>query len=1106
MANNLLQTAKTYFYQNRYAQAIESLKLIEYGSDEYFPSRSLWLRCLCESGKIGQAIDYARHLEIEFGGGLEAFSKNEDLVELHLWINFIKIYSKIEWDGLQTFAGRVLRENSSVKLKALSLDLSIRGGAFAAILLGDVIREQLVETYGEVITAYRKAGLNDEMLHARYRQAFFCFDSKKKLHSTARQLFSTLLSELDPISHPMLRANTSLCLAELDFIGIHEDPESAPDYEKLIKNFQSIVSLFQEAGHPYPEEKVTISAGLLLMEYGIEEGVNFVESSLPEIEKNENYQICQEGWRRLALWHTYHGGLEKLEAAQAHLAELNEKMGFGLSIMVDELGKGDSSFRKGEVTAALEFLKQSDLAANAVLLSASYRIITANVKLSVGLTKESREELEEVIEALEQNNSEQLLSECWTIYASSYINDDLEKAIEFVTKAILAEEKTGNKLSTGQHYAMRGWMKSLHNKRQNMLPIVTEDIERDFDLALGLLQGLRSLEGRNALISMCQQRGQSAFMGNDWDDCGHWLSKAEEYSVALKLHPQTAFSLMYQGLVLIELARTKGPDFYANARDRFQRAGKILIDAGIHGQAWRTLYYEGLCEYEAAERTQIHNPLRNERLENASRLFKQAADEIDNLRNLASSDEVIENHRINLSIGGDKQELYRMGFQLNAWYRQDTPEAFEWLERMKARALLKALTKRLPPTKELFENDLVKEELRLQDMLRYENESAKRAVLKKCLENILKEMQDSPATSAYAALKQGLPITWNRFRSYLIDEQKKAGSRKIVFAEFYFGPKNSSLLIMRADWESPVYQDLAVRYTDIFDFVNKYFYGKSGLRSMLEDIGEEEWQSFSSLVEPLLLHSLPGDIICLIPNGILHNLPLHTLIVDGQRLIERNPVFYSPSASLLNLIAYRTPSNTISDSKAAGISVLGNSTGNLKYAEEESIAIAEMLGTTAKLRDEVSKEVFSRDLSELEMVHFAGHGELAAKDGFESKLYMAGGNYLTAADILNLTLNNELVVLSGCETGLGVYSPGDEMTGLTSSLLSSGARSLVVSQWRVDDESSKVLLMEFYKLWYGNDTRSKAEALQLAALSICKDMRWQNFYYWGGFVLYGNWN
>ncbi len=131
---------------------------------------------------------------------------------------------------------------------------------------------------------------------------------------------------------------------------------------------------------------------------------------------------------------------------------------------------------------------------------------------------------------------------------------------------------------------------------------------------------------------------------------------------------------------------------------------------------------------------------------------------------------------------------------------------------------------------------------------------------------------------------------------------------------------------------------------------------------------------------------------------------------------------------------------------------------------------------------------------------------------FRSGLIMAGGNYtwvngynphddedgiLTAFEIANLDLSGStLVVLSACETGLGDLSRTDGVQGLQRAFKIAGVDQLIISLWKVPDQTSRELMTAFYSNWLsGNTTREAfAEAQREMAQKYPP-------FYWGGFVL-----
>ncbi|TRX01349.1 CHAT domain-containing protein [Flavobacterium gawalongense] len=117
----------------------------------------------------------------------------------------------------------------------------------------------------------------------------------------------------------------------------------------------------------------------------------------------------------------------------------------------------------------------------------------------------------------------------------------------------------------------------------------------------------------------------------------------------------------------------------------------------------------------------------------------------------------------------------------------------------------------------------------------------------------------------------------------------------------------------------------------------------------------------------------------------------------------------------------------------------------------------------------------------------------------EESLDSSNNGILSAEEAKGLDLKKtELVVLSACETGLGDNLVGEGVIGLQRAFMIAGAKSVIMSLWKVDDASAQKLMALFYTNWIKNKM-SKSDAFYAAKLEMKK--MYPQPYYWAGFVL-----
>jgi CHAT domain-containing protein len=126
-----------------------------------------------------------------------------------------------------------------------------------------------------------------------------------------------------------------------------------------------------------------------------------------------------------------------------------------------------------------------------------------------------------------------------------------------------------------------------------------------------------------------------------------------------------------------------------------------------------------------------------------------------------------------------------------------------------------------------------------------------------------------------------------------------------------------------------------------------------------------------------------------------------------------------------------------------------------------------------------------------------GAGDLMEKT--EHNYNMENG-ILTAYEAMNLNLDKtDLVVLSACETGLGDLEAGEGVYGLQRAFLVAGAKVLVMSMFKVDDDATQKLMLIFYQKWLNSAN------MRQSFIDAKKELRIQypDPIYWGAFIMIG---
>jgi CHAT domain-containing protein len=299
--------------------------------------------------------------------------------------------------------------------------------------------------------------------------------------------------------------------------------------------------------------------------------------------------------------------------------------------------------------------------------------------------------------------------------------------------------------------------------------------------------------------------------------------------------------------------------------------------------------------------------------------------------------------------------------------------------------------------------------------------------------------------------------------------------------------------------------------------------------------------------------------ILLVPDDVLHNLPL-------ELLVERTPVARRTSAVLFQeyeSVDFLLRHYTMSYLTAAAAATLETGSqshpqggtqrsllamanpisgpqapqpvagGNSFQRQLRSLgsALTALPGSTAEVEQikkyfpadavtivtgkEASEANYKSLAAKEDVIHFATHAVASDDQPLYSTLVLAPGaraqedGFLQAYEILRLPLQARLVVLSACETARGPLRQGEGLVGLVNAFQYAGADSVLATLWSID-ESAAGLMDSFYRTMSGGETASvalqKAKLEQLTRRVHQGDAEFSlaHPFFWAPFLLIGN--
>lgn len=289
---------------------------------------------------------------------------------------------------------------------------------------------------------------------------------------------------------------------------------------------------------------------------------------------------------------------------------------------------------------------------------------------------------------------------------------------------------------------------------------------------------------------------------------------------------------------------------------------------------------------------------------------------------------------------------------------------------------------------------------------------------------------------------------------------------------------------------------------------------------------EEAGRLFDLLLEPARAELARSDRLVVVPDGQLWELPFQALRMrDGRYVVDKATVVYAPSLTAFDALRAGPPGDDLATPRSE-LLALGNPTPPrgtsfalqpLPQAGRQVRALEAYFPADQRrilVGDAATETAAKREAGGHRMIHIAAHGIVDDASPMYSWLALAPSpsgeddGRLEAREVINLPLRADLTVLSACETGRGRVASGEGVIGLSWAFLVAGSANVLVSQWRVDADSTERLVLEFYRAVGGGIPSARpadyAAALRAAMLKVREEPAYRHPFYWAAFRLVGS--
>ena len=266
-----------------------------------------------------------------------------------------------------------------------------------------------------------------------------------------------------------------------------------------------------------------------------------------------------------------------------------------------------------------------------------------------------------------------------------------------------------------------------------------------------------------------------------------------------------------------------------------------------------------------------------------------------------------------------------------------------------------------------------------------------------------------------------------------------------------------------------------------------------------------------SPLEPILEANSQIKTLVFVPDSLLRNIPLSILYDGEQYLLEKNyALAVTPQLKLFAPKASTAPLKILTGGVDIPQTIEGIAFPGIEQVQQELIQIPTEVGIDLPLlNEEFTKVNIEQNLKQgdFSAIHWKTHGIFSSNPA--ETFLVAYQDSIKPGELQDLIREAsqrgvepiELLVLSACESARGDNRAVLGLAGLT---VRTGVRTTLSTLWRADDRATTLLMNKFYQQLAQTGT-NKAEALRQAQLSLMQEEGYFAPYYWGTYLLVGNW-